>query len=437
MIQALLAAVRNIYIAMQLCALLVFLILDLCGYGLGIFKHLFSRPLTYSGSFHVGDLVLGARPLGPNRQSHSERAQTAARIQAAFSGSPPAYKLLNELTDHYQLQDGALCHFRGENIARETNACNTLQSASRFYLALLAAMHPRNEALLISNVTGHKGDPITAAFFPDKNGKPKILIDLSRVRGSLWDTRKGFRLKAYNGEGVAEIPLQGMEKSRGIFLIDDPGILSRRDARCARPACFARLLLYGYDHEGFRNATTGELSTRNLADLILDADIEKRFAFYTAALGNPVAVPTIRLDTSYKPSKNVVTDRDTALMKRDLDAAMGAGTTSRALFSPVSYNVAFGSVYAFLLDGKPHLIWRGGTPYPSLGTDSFVFYWQTEAGKQPVSPLGHSGGLWVLPIPPASLRSPTLLVHKSIQPAGDPWSSFSDFVAVMAPLSKM
>ena len=185
----------------------------------------------------------------------------AERIREAFGGAPPDYKLLVDMTSHYQLKDAALCFFRGANIARRPEDCNALASASRFYLTLLGGMHLKTEVLLYRTTTGYKGDSIAAAFFPYKNGKSKILIDLSGVRDDKWNTRLGFKLKVYTGTGVAEIALAGTSPARGLYLIDDPGALTRRDASCERSSRFARLLLYGYTYEGFRNAATGVLST--------------------------------------------------------------------------------------------------------------------------------------------------------------------------------
>ena len=212
--------------------------------------------------------------------------------------------------------------------------------------------------------------------------------------------------------------------------------MSRRDATCEQPACFARLLIYGYNFEGFRTAATKELSTDNLADIVVDTNIEKRFALYAAILGKPLAAPKVKLDQSYKPERTAITNYHTVHLKRDLDAAMGAGATARALFSPMGYLVPFAKIIAFRLDGKQYLIWDGGTPYPSLGTDAFVFHWKRGNTLEPVTPIGHSGGVWVLPLPPPQAKMPMLIVHKSIQPTGKPWSWFSDYNAVLAPLLK-
>lgn len=436
MIQSILAALRGKIIAIQVWALVIYLVLDAFGLGLGILKHIFNRPLTSTGKFHIGNLIVGAPPPGPNRLSNVERAKVAERIRAAFDGAPPEYKLLADLNGHYVLKDQAMCFFTSEAIARRPEDCNALASASRFYMELLRAMHPNTEVLLYATTTGYKGDSVAAAFFPDKAGKPKILIDLSRVSDSRWNTGLGYKMKLYTGAGVAEVPLRQAERASGVYLIDDPGALARRDKSCERSACFARLLLYAYDHQGFRNAATGVLSTNNLADIEINTHIEKRFALFAAALDKSVAAPKVAFDMSYKPEKAAITTWHRTHLQRDLDAALGAGTTSRALFSPMGYHVAFGTVIAFSLDGRHHLIWDGGTPRPSLGSDNFVFHWKSGNALEPVTPLGHSGGVWVLPLPPQHLKKPTLIVHKAIQPTGKPWSWFSDFEAVIEPLLK-
>ncbi len=436
MFPRILDVLRSRYVALQIWALVIYLVLDACGLGLGILKHIFNRPLTHTGKFHIGDLIVGAPPPGPNRLSNAERAKVTERIRAAFDGAPPAYKLLSDLGTHYRVKDHAMCFFTNESIARRPQDCNQVTNASRFFMTLLRTMHPKSEALFYETVTGYKGDSIAAAFFPDKHGKPKLLIDLSHVRDDKWNTSLGYKMKLYSGDGVAEIPLKGADQGGGLLLIDDPGALKRRDASCDRPGCVARLLIYGYDYEGFRNAATGVLSTKNLADIELNVHLEKRFALYAAALGKAMPAPKLALDTSYKPEKTAITPWHTTHLQRDLDAVMGAGATRRALFSPLGYHVAFGTVIAFTLDGKPHLIWNGGTPHPTLGTDNFVFHWKSGATLEPATPIGHARGVWVLPLSPKHLRKPTLIVHKAIQPTGKPWSWFSDFDAVLGPLLK-
>ena len=435
MFPRLLAALRENYIGLQLWALVIYLVVDACGFGLGIFAHIANRPLANTGKFHIGNLFVGAPPIGPIRLTHTERAAANARIAAAFAGAPPKTKQLAEMLSFYRPKN-VLCVWKPDNIAMEAKDCNDLANAHPFYLALLGAMHPKAERLLYVITTGYKGDEVVVAFFPGKNGKPKILIDLTGVNGARWNRSLGYRLKVYSGQGVAEVSLKGAAQGSNILLIDDPGELTRRDATCEQPNCFARILLYGYNFEGFRNAATKELSTDNLADIVIDLDLEKRFALYAAILGKPVATPKVKLDMSYKPEKTAVTSYHTVHLKRDLDAAMGAGTTDRALFSPMGYLVPFARIVAFRLDGKQHLIWDGGTPYPSLGTDAFVFHWKRGSTLEPVTPIGHSGGVWVLPVPPPQAKMPMLVVHKSIQPTGKPWSWFSDYGAVLGPLQK-
>ena len=99
-----------------------------------------------------------------------------------------------------------------------------------------------------------------------------------------------------------------------MFLIDDPGELTRRDATCEQPACFARLLLSGYNFEGFRDAATRVLSTDNIGDIVINTDLEKRFALYAALIGKPTPAPKMKLDMSYKPEKTAVTSYHTALL---------------------------------------------------------------------------------------------------------------------------
>ena len=69
----------------------------------------------------------------------------------------------------------------------EAKDCNELANAHPFFMDLLRAMHPKTERLIYESTTGYKGDNIAAAFFVAKNGKPKILIDLTGVNGARWN----------------------------------------------------------------------------------------------------------------------------------------------------------------------------------------------------------------------------------------------------------
>ena len=435
MLADILAGLRERYIGLQLWVLLGYLVIDACGFGLGIFSHIANRPFTNTGKFHIGNLFVGAPPPGPNRLTFSERGAVKARIATTFGTAPPKTTHLAEMLWLFRPKN-VLCVWKPDNLAMDAKDCNELANAHPYYLALLAAMHPKTEQLLYQATTGYKGDHVAATFFLGKNGKPKILIDLTGVNGAIWNRKLGFKMKAWSGQGVAEVSLKGTEVGPGMFLIDDPGELTRRDATCAQKHCFARLLLSGYNFEGYRDAATRVLSTDNIGDLIIDSDLERRFALYAALIGKPTPAPKMKLDMSYKPEKTAVGQYHIVHLKRDVDAVMGQGTTDRALFSPMGYLVPFARISAFTLDGKPHLIWDTGTPYRSLGTDNFVFHWKRGTALEPVTPIGYSGGVWVLPVPPDKSKMPMLVVHKSIEPTGKPWSWFSDYKAVLAPLSK-
>ena len=49
MFPRILAALRENYIGLQLWALVIYLVVDACGFGLGIFAHIANRPLANTG----------------------------------------------------------------------------------------------------------------------------------------------------------------------------------------------------------------------------------------------------------------------------------------------------------------------------------------------------------------------------------------------------
>ena len=73
------AALRENYIGLQVWALIIYLVLDACGFGLGIFNHIINRPLANTGKFHIGNLFVGAPPHRP----HSADAHGTYRRQCA------------------------------------------------------------------------------------------------------------------------------------------------------------------------------------------------------------------------------------------------------------------------------------------------------------------------------------------------------------------
>ena len=191
MIVRIFGALREHYIGLQIWALVIYLVVDACGFGLGIFNHIVNRPLANTGKFHIGNLFVGAPPTGPIRLTHTERTAAKARIATAFGGAPPKTTQLAEMLWFYRPKN-VLCIWKPDNIAMEAKDCNELANAHPFFLTLLGAMHPKSEWLLYQSTTGYKGDNIAAAFFPGKNGKPKILIDLTGVNGARWNRSLGF-----------------------------------------------------------------------------------------------------------------------------------------------------------------------------------------------------------------------------------------------------
>ena len=102
MFPRILAALRENYIGLQVWALVIYLVLDACGLGLGIFNHIINRPLANTGKFHIGNLFVGAPPIGPIRLTHTDRTAANARIATAFAGAPPKTTQLGEMLSFYR-----------------------------------------------------------------------------------------------------------------------------------------------------------------------------------------------------------------------------------------------------------------------------------------------------------------------------------------------
>ena len=104
---------RRKYLLLQFLALLVWLVIEISGYGFGLLSSLLHRHLTNADGFHVSDLLNGAPPPGPVRLSRAERDAVNARVTAAFDGNSPKHDELAGLRWMYELKSGALCNLRG------------------------------------------------------------------------------------------------------------------------------------------------------------------------------------------------------------------------------------------------------------------------------------------------------------------------------------
>ena len=435
MLNALLELLRRRYIAFQMVAVAIWLALELSGYGFGVLDGIFRRPLTNADRSGIGNLLSGAPPPGPVRLSRAERSALQQRLTASFAGAPPKHVQLSELKSMYVLKPGSWCDWRGSNVASDPKECNQLKATTPLFQALLASMHPKTEALMLEELRGHKGDAITIAFFLGRSGKPQILFDLSRVSGEKWNHAKGYTLKAYHGGGLTELSL-GKELSSGdrLFLIDDPGRLQRRRGMCGEATCPALLLIYGVDHQGYRD-TEGKLATQNLVDITIGGDLERRFDLFATLIGQKVTVPPVLPPVSFQPERFGVTKFETVHLDRKMDALFGAGAASRVIYSPVAYRVAFGTVLGITLDGKHYTLWNGGTGYASLGTDRFVFDIVENGKTRRLDGVKGSGGVYALPYSgTAASVNARLEVRKFTDQSGKPWSDFSDFGAVFEPL---
>ncbi len=435
MLNALLELLRRRYVGLQMLAVFIWFGLELSGYGFGVLDGMFRRPLTNADKSGLGNLLAGAPPPGPIRLSRTERAALHERMTKLFAGTPPKHVQLTELKHMFVLKSGSWCDWRGSNVASDPKECNQLKEATPLFQALLASMNPKTEGLMLEEVKGFKGDMIIVAFFLGRSGKPQILLDLSRVSGDKWNHAKGYTLKAYHGTSLTELPL-GKEVSGGnrIFLIDDPGRLAPRPGNCGAAPCPALLLLYGFDHQGYRD-TEGRLSTANLATIQIGTDLDKRFAFFAALMDQQIKVPIALPPEPYKQERFGVTKFETVHLDRKIDGIFGAGASARAIYSPFAYRVAFGTVLGITLDGKLYTLWNGGPGYASLGTDRFVFDVIENGKARRLDDVKSNAGVYALPYSgSASSANARLEVRKFTAQSDKAWSDFSDFPTIFAPL---
>lgn len=423
---------RRSYLLLQGVAIMVWLGLELAGYGFGLLDGVLGRRLTNAEAPRGIGGLLSRAPPGPVRLTRGEREALDSRMSAAFGSKPPRHTALSELRSMYDVKSGSLCDWRGSNVASDTAECNRLTRTTPFFQALLEAMHPKTETLMLEEITGHKGDKVRIAFFLGTDGKPRILFDLSRINTGKWDPAKGFKLKAYHGGGLSEIALgEPIDRDGRVFRIDDLGRLTRRRAECAQAHCMALLLLYGYDYQGYRN-TEGQLSTSNLADISITPDLERRFDFFAVALGTAMPTPTTVAPVPYKIERFGVTRFETVHLERELAALLGVDAGKRVLYSPYGYDVAFGRVFGIAIDGMHYAVWDGGPGYASLGTDRLVFDVIAGGKRRRLDNVRSAGGVYLLPYSgPAGIE-----VRKFIAQDGKPWSSFESFTELFAPLRK-
>lgn len=134
----------------------------------------------------------------------------------------------------------------------------------------------------------------------------------------------------------------------------------------------------------------------------------------------------------FQVEKTGVTKWDVLGMTKSIDALMGAGTTARAVFSPVAYFVAMGKVYGFRLDGKLYTVWDGST---TSAKDRFIFKLVAGGSAKVIDGVPGIDSLHVVPVPtPSMARGTSLTVHWTGRPEGKPWSEFEDFETLFKPL---
>lgn len=428
---------RRRYVGLQIAAVLLWLALELVGYGVGLLSFLTRRGVTDAAPPGLRDLV-DRPPPGPMRLDPAAQKALAARLAAAFPDGVPAHMELKELRQHYVLESGALCESRrGITVAGDGRDCNRIRSSSPFFTALLKAMHPRTQHLILRETAARPGGRARAAFFVGTDETPRILLDLSGVASEHWDFAKGFRLLASHGGGIGATELKLGEPvaiGERLFLIADPGQF-RRTGMCPPPGCPAQLIIKGFDAEGTEDLL-GKPVAKTIAEIVLDEVLERRFRFYDALRGRPAAPPPQpRLETRYAPVPFAVTTYTVRLMRTEIERAV-AGSIAELVFAPIGFHVAFGTVIAFRKGDAIFIAWDGGAPYASIGTDRMLVRYRI--GGRLIEPQTRHGGRGVYVVPgepclpqPAACE---LVVHKAIAPDDPPWSGLDDVAPLLRPL---
>jgi hypothetical protein len=432
------------YIGWQIFALVIWIGVEIAGYGFGVVDALFRRPLTNANGTRPLDWLTGGPPLGPVRLSKAEQKAVSDRLSAAFGGTVPKHEELAQMRSFYKLKPGTMCDWRNiGNIAADPQECNKLASSDLFFLALLQNMHPKTQHLFWREIPASSGGHIQVAFFTGLKGKPQILFDFSRIASGKFDLSRGFQSLVHHGRGATDIDLgTALDMGKGrLHLIDDTGTFQRRTLDCDRPACLARIHLYAILTD--TTDSMGRPTRNNLADVGLDPDLEQRFKFYSVLKGETVpSVPPVgKIETKYKVTDFAVSDFQLVHIKEPFSAAMGLGAFERATFAPVGYHVAFGTVFGVRLDGKLYTVFQPAISHTGLGTDRFVFKAVNGRDSTVIDGVKSARDVHVLPYPgSAAPKSGTrLTINKAIAPNGRSdgrdWSEFESFDKLFAALA--
>jgi hypothetical protein len=433
------------YIGWQIFALVIWIGVEIAGYGFGVLDALLRRPLTNVEGSRPLDWLTGGAPPGPERLSRADHKAVTDRLAAAFPGAVPQHKELTGMRAFYTLKRGSHCDWRhGANIANDQD-CNKLANADLFFVALLQNMHPKTQHLFWREIPTKSGGHIQVAYFAGLKGKPQILIDFSRMNSTGWDLSHGFQALVHHGGGTGATDVAlgtPLDLGKGrVYLIDDPGAFQRRTPGCDKPHCFARFHLYAFP--GDTTDSMGRPVRNNLADLALDTDLEQRFKFQAVLLGQPVpvAAPVAKLETKYKVTDFAVTNFQLVHVKRNFDVAMGSGAYERAVFAPVGYHVAFGTVFGVRLDGKLYTVFQPAISHAGLGTDRFVFKVINGRDNTVIDGVKSADDVHVLPYPgsAAPKSGSRLTINKASAPGGRPdgrdWSEFENLDSLFAALA--
>ena len=127
------------------CAVAALLGIEVGGKGTGIFQWLISPAPVRNGGFHPVDLF-GARPKGPVRLTEVEAAAVDARLAKAFAGNVPKHVRIS--APHlriFRTGDDPGCGWSGG----APGECKQVWYTEPFLGAVLAAMHPATEHLLL------------------------------------------------------------------------------------------------------------------------------------------------------------------------------------------------------------------------------------------------------------------------------------------------
>jgi len=356
---------KGFLIAVVIAALLG---IEVGGKGTGIFQWLISPAPVRNGAFHPVDLF-GARPKGPVRLTEAQAAAVDARLAKAFAGGVPKHVRIS--APHLQIfrtGDDPGCGWSGSR-----GECKQVPYTEPFWGAVLGAMHPATEHLLLLEARSYdprwRDERIRLAMFVGPDERVKLAFDLRRIKGL--GNFRAFTVKAL---GMADFPvLPAREVSGGILVVDDPGPLQSPKGGAGG----AGIHIYG----GAKPPENGVLSLNNEGDFLV------RHKFFSGVLGKPVqgvdaSAPGPAYVVDFEPRQDELRQITEASLRQALADGLGPGRAATARLSKVTARGGRGSIYGLVMDGARYLVVDVTDP---ADRRHYEFFWDGPDGLKPVA----------------------------------------------------